>query len=61
VQGRAWVVGLCWRCESTDQPVLWLGPVQTDRGIGAFHACEECITRLEDLALAYVQRGVHTE
>ena len=61
MQGRAWIVGLCWRCESTDRPVLWLGPVQTDRGTGALHACEECIARLEELALADVQRGIRTE
>jgi hypothetical protein len=61
VRGRIWVRGLCWRCEATDRLVLWLGPVQTDRGTGAFHACEQCIERLEELALADVQRGISTE
>jgi hypothetical protein len=61
VHSRTWVRGLCWRCERTDRPVLWLGPVQTDRGTGPFHACEECIARLEALALADVQRTLRTE
>ncbi|MFI6977226.1 hypothetical protein ACIBSV_01405 [Embleya sp. NPDC050154] len=51
---RRWVVGLCWRCEQVDVPVLWLGPVHTDfEGAGPFYVCEPCIRRLEALVRAY--------
>jgi hypothetical protein len=57
-----WVTGLCWRCEKTGLPVMWLGPVQTHVGTGAFHACERCILRLERLTLADLQaRGEFRE
>jgi hypothetical protein len=58
---EAWVTGLCRRRESTDRPALWPGPVQTDHGTGAFHACERCITRLEAPALAGVERPVSAD
>jgi hypothetical protein len=61
VNGSVWVAGQCWRCEATDRPVMWLGPVQTIHGAGAFHACELCVRRLEALTLAYMERGVRTD
>lgn len=51
-----WVPGLCWRCEATDRPVLWLGPVHTRYGTSPFYACEACIARLEDLVFAEGQQ-----
>ncbi|MDT0409072.1 MULTISPECIES: hypothetical protein [Streptomyces] len=45
-----WVFGFCWRCEAEDVPVLWLGPVQSDReGVAPLYCCDPCIRRLEAL------------
>lgn len=59
MHSRPWRRGLCWRCERTDLPVLWLGPVETDYGVGAMHAREECIQRLEDLTRADLTQPRH--
>jgi hypothetical protein len=57
VADREWVTGQCWRCDDTDLPVLWLGPVQSqDYGHAPFYACEPCARRLEALVLAYNSR-----
>ncbi|GGZ23128.1 hypothetical protein GCM10010387_15280 [Streptomyces inusitatus] len=49
-----WVVGWCWRCETDEVPVTWLGPVQTEMyGTGPFFVCEACLERLEALVYAY--------
>ncbi|MCY0957763.1 hypothetical protein OTB19_12565 [Streptomyces sp. H27-H5] len=52
------VDGDCWRCDETDVPVLWLGPVQSqDAGDAPFYCCEPCIVRLEALVRAHHLRG----
>ncbi|GHB10095.1 hypothetical protein ACIQRS_30715 [Streptomyces termitum] len=49
-----WAPGLCWRCETDDVPVIWLGPAHSEHhGHAPFVACERCVTRLEELIAAY--------
>lgn len=51
---RTWVIGMCWRYETDDLPVLWLGPVQSEyEGHAPFFACESCTQRLKGLIRAY--------
>lgn len=53
------VIGLCWRCENDDVPVMWLGPVQSEeQGSAPFHACEPCVKRIEVLVRAHNNRGL---
>ncbi|NKY14277.1 hypothetical protein HGA06_08895 [Streptomyces somaliensis DSM 40738] len=54
----AWVIGLCWRCEATDVPVLWIGPIQSaEAGEAPFTCCTRCIRRLEALIHLHTTRG----
>ncbi|MEV7004636.1 hypothetical protein AB0N62_44705 [Streptomyces sp. NPDC093982] len=51
---REWVTGACWLgCERDCLPVLYLGPVQWDGQHAPFHACDDCLTRLQRQAMAY--------
>ncbi|WP_435193287.1 hypothetical protein [Streptomyces sp. NRRL F-5630] len=53
-----WAHGFCWRCEAEDVPVLWLGPVQSDReGTAPLYCCEPCIQRLEALIAHHHREG----
>lgn len=50
---RRLIDGECWLCDGEQLPVMWLGPVQTDRGSAPLHACESCVRRLESRVRAY--------
>lgn len=45
--------GECWRCDTPDVPVIWLGPVQLPGLSAPFMACQPCTQRLHDRAQAY--------
>ncbi|WP_202929574.1 hypothetical protein [Streptomyces sp. TR1341] len=51
---REWTTGWCWRCEASDVPVLWVGPVQSlEYGEAPIYFCLPCIRRLEALIVAH--------
>jgi hypothetical protein len=45
--------GECRLCDGEQLLVMWLGPVQTDRGSAPLHACEPCVRRLESRVREY--------
>lgn len=51
--GNPWLVGECWRCDTTDVLVLWIGPAETHGAAAPFYACGPCIQRLTDRIHAY--------
>ncbi|WP_037815641.1 hypothetical protein [Streptomyces sp. NRRL S-1022] len=43
----AWVTGLCWRCDSSDIPVIWVGPAQWCGQYAPIYLCADCLALAE--------------
>ena len=47
-----WTVDECWRCDTPDVPVTWVGPVQWDGEHAPVRLCEPCLSAIERKAQA---------
>lgn len=47
---KRWVMGLCWLCRKSDQPVTFIGPVTVNGVTAPGFACKGCC----DWSCAYV-------